>query len=106
MINFFLDLFVPKDNFWTNNFNSLDSKFKDKFQFISQIDDVIGNFSKTTFSEEVYSVSFPKYNVDINFSWYEPYRLKFKNILTGAFALIFVGAIVKRNDPHINLGGN
>lgn len=106
LITFFVDLFVPKSDYWTSNFDNLKNAFSDKFQFIGQIDEIMGNFSKATFSDEIYNIRMPKFNAEIDFSWYEPYRLKFKNILTGAFSLIFIGAIVRRNDPRINLGGN
>lgn len=105
LLEFLRDVFIPSDNYWSNNFSKLNNSFFDKFSFVKQFDDFFNNFNATTLSEETYSITIPKFNVDIDFSWYEPYRVRFKNILTGAFTLMFVGALVKKNDPKINMGG-
>lgn len=105
LLEFLRDVFIPSDNYWSNNFSKLKNSFFDKFSFVKQFDDFFNSFNATTLSEETYSITIPKFNVNIDFSWYEPYRVRFKNILTGAFTLMFVGALVKKNDPKINMGG-
>ena len=105
LLDFLKSVFVPKENYFSNHFNSVSAAFNEKFKFISQIDDLMNSFSVSTLSEnDVYSIPMP-YDLEITFSWYEPYRVKFRNVLIGAFTLMFVGAIVKRNDPKINIGG-
>lgn len=105
LFNFFKEIFIPQEGYFTNNFNKLKGMFLGKFKFIEQIDNVFNSIQSKTYSVQDLSIKFPKYNLEIDFSWYEPYRLKFKNALMGFFALIFVAGIVKRNDPNINMGG-
>lgn len=105
LLNFLKEIFIPEEGYFTNNFNNLKEIFLSKFKFIEQIDSVFNSIQSRTYSVEDLSIKFPKYNLEIDFSWYEPYRLKFKNALMGFFALIFVAGIVKRNDPNINMGG-
>lgn len=101
---FIKDIFVPSNNYFSDKFNAVKTSFFDKFKFITQIDSVIGALGASNLSDEVYAINLP-FDATIDFSWYEPYRQNFKNILMGAFSLIFIGAIVKRNDPKINMGG-
>lgn len=108
LFNFIKDIFVPGEKYFENKFNSLKDVFLGKFKFIGQLNDIFDYLKTRSISEsyEDLRITFPKYNIDIDFSWYEPYRVKFRNILIGAFSLIFVAGIVRRNDPKINMGGN
>lgn len=106
LLEFIKKIFVPHETYFKDKFSLVSSSFSNKFQFISQIDSVINRVKMQQFSVQDLKITFPKYNVDIDFSWYEPYRLKFKNALMGFFGLIFIAGLVKKNDPNINMGGN
>lgn len=106
LLEFIKNIFIPRETYFEEKFSSINTNFSSRFKFITQINDVMNSISSKTYSAENLNIKFPKYDVEIDFSWYEPYRLKFKNCLMGFFSLIFLGALVRRNDPKINMGGN
>lgn len=105
LFDFIKKIFIPKENYFSNKFGQVKESFLNKFKFIDQINTVFNSIQAYKFDIQELNITFPKYNVDIDFTWYEPYRLKFKNALMGFFSLIFIAGIVKRNDPRINIGG-
>lgn len=101
---FLKGLFVPYDNYFEYNFGVLSDTFKAKFSFITQLSSIFENLKNSNLGTSSLKINFP-YNFTLDFGWYEPYKQMFKNVLSGGFLLMFVGAIVKRNDPKINMGG-
>lgn len=106
LFEFIKKIFVPHETYFSDKLNSVGSAFSEKFKFISQIDNVFNTVQAQKYSVDSLKITFPKYKINIDFSWYEPYRARFKNALMGFFSLIFIAGVVKRNDPKINMGGN
>ena len=82
-------LFVPSDDYWENGFpNNLKTAFENKFGFITGFKnafDVMANQQGQSFN---YQFSWGGRSYQIDFSWYNQYRVSVRELFAVLFAVL------------------
>ena len=100
LINMLKSIFVPSSQLWQDTYNNLKNTLDSKFSFVGQLGEVFDVFKNYQFKEDIYKIYWP-YDKVTDFAWYMPYRMRFRNIMSGLFTVIFVLGITKRNEPQV-----